>query len=170
MKHWMLWLLAGIIALMCGLLALFNPSQAGATAEMVAGWGLLIVGALQGYAAYSGEGFKERGGALLGAVVALFLGASLVLGPFGDGTILRWIVAGSLVAAGVGKLMAARAIKEDSLSQYIMMAAAVSAVLGVIVLLGGLGITLGLIVALELLALGVTLIILSLRRKKKTGA
>ena len=170
MKHWMLWLLAGVIAVTCGLWALINPSTAGTTTEVIVGGGLLVVGGLQGYAAYTSEGFKARGAAILGAAVALFLGLSLLLGPFGDGSILRWIVGGSLVAAGVGKLMAAREIKEDSLSQYIMMAAAVSAVLGVIVLLGGLGITLGLIVALELLALGVTLIILSLRRKKKAGA
>ncbi|SLN28648.1 hypothetical protein ROA7450_01191 [Roseovarius albus] len=170
MKHWMLWLLAGIIAVVCGVWALINPSAAGTTTEVLVGGGLLVVGGLQGYAAYTSEGFKARGGAILGAAVALFLGLSLVLGPFGDGTVLRWIVGGLLVGAGIGKFMAAREIKEDSLAQYIMMAAAVSAVLGVIVLLGGLGIALGLIVALELLALGVTLIILSLRRKKKTGA
>ena len=169
MKRWILWLIAGIIAVVCGLWALFNPSAAGLTTEVLVGSSLLVVGGLQGYAAYTSEGFKARGGAILGAAVALFLGLSLVLGPFGDGTILRWLVGGLLILAGVGKFIAAQEIRDDNLSQYVKMAAAVSAVLGVIVLLGGLGITLGLIVALELLSLGASLIILSLRRKKKTA-
>ena len=52
MKHWMLWLLAGIVALIGGLAALFNLGSASSLTLTLGGWALILVGALQGWAAY----------------------------------------------------------------------------------------------------------------------
>jgi uncharacterized membrane protein HdeD (DUF308 family) len=38
MKHWILWLVAGLVSLLGGIMALANPLAASLTAELLAGW------------------------------------------------------------------------------------------------------------------------------------
>ena len=55
MKHWILWLLAGIVLVIGGFLALTNPLAATLTATAIAAWSLLIGGVVQIYAAFTQE-------------------------------------------------------------------------------------------------------------------
>lgn len=165
MKHWMLWLLAGVVALVGGLAALFNLNSASNLTITLGGWALVIVGALQGWAAYKAKDVRTMTGAGLLAAAALFLGVSLLFGPFGDGSILRVLLGVFLLASGLGKVWMGRSLRGDTVFPALLVAGGVSAVLGLIVLMG-LSLNFGLIVALELLATGAALVLLSLRLRQ----
>ena len=52
MSAWLPMMAAGIVALLGGLLALINPVSASVATVTLAGWALLIVAGLQGWAAW----------------------------------------------------------------------------------------------------------------------
>ncbi|MEY8829245.1 HdeD family acid-resistance protein [Sedimentitalea sp. XS_ASV28] len=163
-------LAAGAVALVGGLWGLFNPTAAQFASTTIAGWALLIVGLLQGRAAWQATEARERAGAILFAAAALFIGLSLVFGPFGDGSLLRTILSVLLLVSGAAKFWMGRALQGDPFFPVILVAAGVSAVLGALVL-AGTQLTLGFIVSLELLADGAALLVLGLRqgRAQKAG-
>lgn len=168
MKHWMLWLLAGIVALIGGLAALFNLGSASSLTLTLGGWALILVGALQGWAAYKAPSVPTMIGAGLLALAGVFLGLSLLFGPFGDGRVLQFLLGALLIASGAAKLWVGRSLHGDRVFPVLLGAGGVSAILGAIVLLG-VTINFGLVVALELLASGVALVLLSLRLKRHAG-
>ncbi|MCC5778373.1 hypothetical protein H7H48_04870 [Nitratireductor sp. B36] len=153
MKHWMLWLLAGIVALIGGLAALFNLGSASSLTLTLGGWALIIVGGLQGWAAYKAPSVPAMIGAGLLALAGVFLGLSLLFGPFGDGRVLRFLLGAILMASGATKLWVGRSLHGDRVFPVLL----------------GVTINFGLIVALELLASGVGLVLLSLRLKRHAG-
>ncbi|MGB0170212.1 MAG: hypothetical protein ACPF9G_13070 [Paracoccaceae bacterium] len=42
MKHWIFWLIAGVVSLLGGFTALANPLVASLTAELLAGWSFIL--------------------------------------------------------------------------------------------------------------------------------
>lgn len=173
MKNWLLWLIVGIISLIGGILALLNPVSASVAATTLAGWALVIVGGLQGYSAWKSQGFSATAGAGVAAVAALLMGLLLLFGPFGDGSFLRNVLVLLLAVSGAAKLWSARQIRGDELFAVVLAAGAVSIVLALVVLSGFPGFiagNLGIILGLELLANGVALIVLSLKRRKDAPA
>lgn len=165
MKNWLWWLLAGLVAFAGGLLGLINPTAAQIASTTIAGWALVVMALLQGRAAWTSTAFRERAGAGLFAAAGLFLGLSLLLGPFGDGTFLRWLLGGLLVVAGLAKLWIGRRYKSDPLFWAVIGAGALSVVLAFLVLFG-VGLTLGVILSLELLGSGVALVVMAVRLEK----
>jgi len=167
MKNWLWWLLAGLIALAGGILGLVNPNAAQITSTTIAGWALVLMGFLQGRAAWKSSAFRERAGAGLFAAAGLFLGLSLLLGPFGDGTLLRWLLGGLLIVGGLAKLWIGRRYRTDPLFWAVVAAGALSVLLGGLVLLG-VALQLGVILSLELLGSGAALVVMALRLEKPT--
>jgi len=165
MKNWLWWLMAGAVALAGGILGLLNPSAAQIASTTIAGWALVVMALLQGRAAWKSPAFRERAGAALFAAAGLFLGASLLLGPFGDGTVLRWLLGGLLVVAGLAKLWIGRRYKSDPLFWAVIGAGALSVVLALLVLSGA-NLKLGVILSLELLGSGVALVVMAVRLEK----
>lgn len=165
MKSWLPMMAAGIVALMGGLIALINPTGASATTVTLVGWALIAVTALQGWATYRSKttGARLRAGGI--AAAAGFLGLSMLFGPFGDGTLLRWIVGLLLLASGAAKANAGRGLAGNDTRPLVFGAGAVSALLGTVVLLG-LNPNLGLLLAVELLASGLALVLLALHRRR----
>ncbi|HKK31708.1 MAG TPA: hypothetical protein VKA18_15090, partial [Alphaproteobacteria bacterium] len=105
-------------------------------------------------------------GAGLFAAAGLFLGLSLLTGPFGDGTLLRWLLGGLLMVAGFAKLWIGRRCKTDPLFWAVIGAGVLSILLGLLVLLG-VGLKLGVILSLELLGSGVALVVMALRLENR---
>lgn len=165
MKGGMLRLVAGLVALAGGAWGLVNPAVAQVASSTIAGWALVIVGLLQGRAALRQAALRERAGAVMLAVSGLFLGLSLLLGPFGDGTLLRWILGLLLLVSAAGKLWIGRRARTDRMFVAVLGAGCVSALLGLIVLGGGTP-ALGTVLSVELLAAGVTLIVMALRPER----
>ena len=165
MKNWLWWLLAGIVAFAGGVLGLINPNAAQITSTTITGWALVVMSLLQGRAAWKSAALRERAGAGLFAVAGLFLGLSLLMGPFGDGTLLRWMLCGLLLVVGLAKLWIGRHFKTDPLFWVVAVAGGLSIVLGLIVLLG-VGLQLGVMLSLQLLGSGAALVVMALRLEK----
>ncbi|MCQ0091247.1 HdeD family acid-resistance protein [Roseovarius sp. M141] len=169
MKNRTLWLCIGVISLIGGILALLNPLSASIAAATLAGWALLIIGALQGWSAWSSQGFKARTGAGIAAAAALLMGVLLVFGPFGDGSFLRYALTALLFISGAAKLWAARHVRGDGLFPVVIGAGAISVLLGLVILTtipGFIAGNLGIVLGLELLANGAALVVLSLRHRR----
>lgn len=165
MKNWILGLAAGLASLLGGILAVFNPIGAAITAGTIAGWSLLIVGFLQGYWAWKSKEFGARLGSTILAAAALLMGVLLLLGPAGDGGLLKLFLAIALLISGAAKLWAGRMLRGDRNFFMVMVAGGVSLLLGLCLLTSfppSLSANIGLILAFELLANGVALIVLSL--------
>lgn len=169
MKHWLLWFLAGAVSLVGGLLALLNPMSASIAATTLAGWALIIVGALQGYSAWKTQGLRGTAGAALVSGCALLMGVILFWGPIGDGGFIRIVLALLLIVSGGAVLWSARSLRGDTLFPAVLVAGAIPILLGLVVLTGFPAFVagnLGIIIGIELLALGAAFVVLSLRRKK----
>ncbi len=169
MKHWLLWFLAGTVSFVGGLLALLNPMSASIAATTLAGWALLIVGGLQGYSAWKAQALRGTVGAALVSGSALFMGVIILWGPIGDGGIIRILLALLLIVSGGAILWSARQLRGDTLFPAVLVAGGIPVLLGLILLTGFpvfIADNLGIIIGIELLALGTALVALSLRRKK----
>ncbi|QPM89715.1 HdeD family acid-resistance protein [Pseudooceanicola algae] len=169
MKNWMVLMATGAVALIGGLLALFNPTGAVQTSSTIVGWVLLIVGAMQVYAFWKAEGFKTRFGPGVIAAVALVMAILLLFGPFGDGSFVRFMLALLLLVSGGAKIWSARDMKGEDAFLPVLIAGAVSVLLGVVILTGFPGFlatAIGILLAIELLSIGVFLILIGRRRQK----
>lgn len=164
MSAWLPMMAAGIAALVGGLLALINPVSASVATVTLAGWALLIVAALQGWAAWRSPTTAARIRAGLIAAASLFLGLSLLIGPFGDGAMIRILTGLLLIASGGAKLWAARGMGRAQNMPLVVGAGAVSALMGLVVLFG-LNLNLGVLLGIELLASGLALVLLAMHRR-----
>ncbi len=165
MTSWVAMMTAGVVALLGGLLALVNPAEATVATATLAGGALVLVALLQGWAAYRALklGARLRAGAI--ALAAGFLGLSVIFGPFGDGTFLRWLVGLLLLASGGSKAWAAFGSMKGATNQALVYGTgAVSVLLGAVVLLG-MNPDFGMLLGLELLASGLALVLLAMQRR-----
>lgn len=166
MTSWLAMLAAGVAGLLGGLIALVNPTSASVATVTLAGWALLIVAALQAWATYKSQTttLRIRAGAI--AAAAAFLGLSLLLGPFGDGGLMRVLTGALLVASGGAKLYAAWQMGPAENKPLVYGTGAVSVFLGLVVLLG-LNLNFGILLGVELLASGLALVLLGMYRRAK---
>ncbi len=164
MKSWLPMIVAGLVALIGGIIALLNPATAGIATTTVVGWALVIVALLQAWATYRSKttGAKMRAGAI--TLATAFLGLSLLFGPFGDGTLLRWLIIILLLASGASKIYAARAMHSAPRKPLAYGAGAVSLALGALILFG-VNLNLGILLGNELLSTGVALIVLAMDKR-----
>lgn len=164
MGSWFPMMVAGIVALVGGLLALINPASASVATTTLVGWALLIVAGFQGWAAWKSETTGTRIRAGLIAAAGLFLGLSLLFGPFGSGALMQMLIGLLLVASGAAKLWIGRSMKGAPNFPLVMGTGAVSAVIGLVVLLG-LNLNFGILLGIELLASGLALVLLAMHRR-----
>lgn len=164
MTSWGAMMAAGVVALVGGLIALVNPASASVATVTLVGWALIVVAVLQGWAAWQSDttGARLRAGGI--AAAAAFLGLSLLAGPFGDGTMLRWLVGLLLIGSAAAKANAARAMTGAQNQPLVIGAAGVSALMGLVVLFG-LNLNFGILLGIELLASGLGLVLLAMHRK-----
>lgn len=157
---WLFLIVLGVLSILAGLFAFFNPFAASVAATLIAGWAFLLIGALQIVAAIQAEGWGARLWAVLFGVVALLLGVNLVAQPL-EGVLALTLVAGILfVASGVFKLFTAFGL-EGNLRWAVLISAVASLILGGIVLLyfpESAFVTLGVLLAMELIANGIALV------------
>ncbi|WP_299353874.1 DUF308 domain-containing protein [uncultured Shimia sp.] len=168
MGNWMILMILGVLGVVAGLMALLNPFGASLTATVIAGWSFLILGALQIYASMRSEGWSSKAWSILMGVVAVILGVSLLANPL-EGMIALTIVVGAMfLASGLFKLIVGWSIQQSELKWAVVISGLVSAVLGFMVLSnmpGAAVVTLGVLLGIELLSSGVSMIALALARK-----
>ena len=168
MKNWLLWLIVGIISIIGGFMALANPLAASITAERLAAWTFIIVGCLQVFSAFRTEGFGAKLWAALGGAAGLFVGISLFNNPMAGVITLTMIVGLLFFIAGITKILMSFALRGSPFFMPVMVSGALSLLLGFMILSnfpGSAAVSLGLLLAVELISNGVALIALSLQRK-----
>ena len=164
MKSWMPMLAAGLAALIGGLFALINPTGAAVTTVTLVGWALIIVAALQGWAAWKSltTGARIRSGAI--AAIALLLALFLVFGDPAQSRLLRIVITVLLLASGGAKIYAAQAMKGEQNMPLVVGAGVVSLFLGLVLMIG-LNPNFGVLLGIELLATGLGLVLLGMFRR-----
>ena len=172
MNTWILWILAGMLSLAGGLLALANPFAATLAAEMLVGYTFILVGVLTIFSAFSDMRWGARLLALLMGVAILFFGINLVGHPLRGIVQLTVIVAFLLFVTGVFRLLIAFSPDAASIRVPLTLSGLLSIALGGVILsdMPGAAVwALGTLLAIDLLSNGVSLIAIGLDRRKRVA-
>ncbi|MDP2493180.1 DUF308 domain-containing protein [Shimia thalassica] len=167
MGNWLLLMIAGILSIVAGFVALANPFGASLLATTIAGWSFVILGILQVFAAFGVEGFGGKIWALLLGVVAVVLGVNILGEPLQGMLALTIVVGIMFVMSGVFKVIFGFGL-EGSMKWALVLSGVVSLVLGAMVLSnipGSAVVALGVLLAVELLSNGMSMIAMSLAVK-----
>ncbi|QYX57632.1 DUF308 domain-containing protein [Roseovarius sp. SCSIO 43702] len=160
-------IILGVLFLLAGLLAVFNPLAASITVEIFAAWAFLILGGLQIAAALRSD--EGRLWAVLMGAVTLVLGILLLIDPL-SGLVTLTILAGvAFVISGLFKLMVGFSLDTSGFKALVLISGGISAGLGIVILLGLPGtaaITLGLLLGIELLSNGAAALGLGLAARR----
>lgn len=168
MKNWFLWLLAGVLSLIGGFMALSNPFAATLTAEMLTGWMFLISGAAVMVSAFADKSKGRRIMAVLVGVFMLLLGVFLLNNPLKGIVSLTYLAALMLVFTGAARLLTA--FKTQGGARWALVVSGIlSWVLAGMIFgnFAGAAVSLlGLLLAIELISNGVSMIMLSLQARQ----
>ena len=170
LKSSWIWLaLLGVISLIGGILALFNPLAATITAVWLAGWTFMLFGVLQIVQSFSTKGWPGFLWSLLLGVLTLAVGVSLLGNPLAGALSLTMLVAILFLVLGVVKLMYAFSLRPVSGWGFAALSGVISIVLGLMILSDfpySAAAVLGILLAIELLSNGAFLLIVALGLRK----
>lgn len=173
MKHWYLLLIAGLVALVGGILALINPIAATLAATTLAAWLFLLMGALQIAAAFGNMGTSARiWTAALGAL-AIFIGGWILSNPVAGTLALTWTIGLLFFVEGVVKLMLAFSARQTPYFWPLLLSAAISVLLGGMILarFPASALTIpGILLAIDLISTGVSMVVLALHFRNRQSA
>ena len=161
MSGWFWWLLIGIVMIVGGVAALLNPFAATVTAEQIAAWFFIFGGILQIIAVFQGEGWGAKIWALVLAVVFLWLGISLLANPLAGILSLTLVAAIMFLASGLAKVFFSFSVRGTGYFWPVLLSGAISVILALMVFSNfpqSAAVLLGILLAVELLSSGVTLI------------
>lgn len=161
-----LWVVIGGISIIAGGLALANPLAATLTAERLAGWSFLFIGILQIIAVFRQQNWRGRIWATLAGLAFAVLGFMLLTRPLAGILSLTIVVAVLFLVAGAFKIAMAFSIGRGSGGAFwmVLLSGVLSAVLALMILANfpaSAATLLGVLLAVELISNGVSLIALS---------
>ena len=157
--------LAGAVSLIGGIFALFNPFAASLTVEQLAGWLFLFSGVIWLIGTFRAEGWGSKIWSFLVGLALTWLGISLLANPLGGVATLTLVVALSFVASGIFKIMLAYPARQVGLFWVVLLSGVISLVLGLMILANfpASAVTiLGLLLAIELISNGISMLILAM--------
>lgn len=164
MKYWFIWMIAGLVSIIAGVLALLNPFAASLAAVLVAGWSFIIVGALQIAAAFGRADWWPRIWVLVLGVLAGILGVWLISRPVEALIPLTFVVGWLFLAFGLAKIFASWMLRHGRLFWPVLASGGLSALLGILIFTDFPAASvsvLGILLAIELISTGVSTAILS---------
>lgn len=169
MNNWVLLLIAGLIALVGGVIALLYPLAATVTAVMLAGWILVAVGVIEIIGVFSAVGWGARIWSLILGLLTVVLGLYILANPIISAVVLTWLVGVLFLATGATKVVLSFGLRGTGFMAVVLLSGIVSIVLGIMVLsnfpYSAAGI-LGILLAVELISTGVANIALALRLRQ----
>lgn len=166
MNGWVVWVVIGGLMAMGGIAAIANPLPATLAAEQIAAWIFLISGIFQVLALFRNLSWSERLWQALLALACMWLGVSLLTNPLAGILALTLVVAIGFAFSGAAKLVLASGMRGTPLFWPFVLSGVFSLVFAGLVLFNlpeMAGIVLGLMLGLELLVSGVTMIALAIR-------
>ncbi|MCJ8191806.1 HdeD family acid-resistance protein [Sphingomicrobium aestuariivivum] len=157
-------LVTGIVMLIGGILALFNPFAATLAAEIFAAWVFLISGILQVIAAFAGKIPGKKIWPILFGLILIWLGWSLLGHPLAGIVALTIVVGVSILIGGISKLLWGVFAEGVRARGLLILSGFVSVALGIMILgniAGASTVLLGIILGIDLVSSGIALIVLS---------
>lgn len=173
MKHWIFWLIAGVVSLLGGFTTLANPLAASLTAELLAGWSFILVGVIMLFSAFGDQGWGARISTVLLGLLVLFIGVNLIAHPLRGLISITYAVAVVMMIVGIVRLVL---VFNDELRPFrliMVTSSALSIILAMMIFFNfphSAAVVLGVYLAIELISNGVALIAIALARKSETSA
>ncbi|MBS3651318.1 HdeD family acid-resistance protein [Pseudaminobacter sp. 19-2017] len=165
LKSSWIWLaILGVISLVGGVFALFNPFAATFAAVLLAGWTFLLFGILQVIQAFSIGAWSGFLWALLLGVLTAAVGVSLLYNPLAGALTLTLVVAILFLVLGVVKIMYAISLRPVKGWGWVILSGAISLLLGVLILADypvSAASILGILLAVELISNGISLLLIT---------
>lgn len=163
-----LWIIVGVLSILAGIFALANPLAATLTAEQVAGWGFLIIGFLQIFAAFKQDTWGARIWVILVGALFIFLGINLLAQPLTGILSLTLMVAVLFLVMGIFRIVLSFSMRGTPAFWILLLGGALSVILAIMIFSNfpsSALVVLGIMLAVELISNGVTLIALSSTRE-----
>lgn len=160
----MLWLVVGIISILGGIFALFNPLSATFAAEQLAGWFFLFVGVLQVFMLFHAPTTGGKIWATLGGVIGLLLGFELLKQPLQGILTLTMVVAILFMATGIVRTIVAFGLRGTAAFAPVLFSGIISIILAIMIFSGypeSSTFILGVLLAVELISNGISLVMYS---------
>lgn len=136
MKSSTWWMIGGILCLVGGLCALFNPFAGTLAATLVAAWVFMIGGVFQIVAGFNVSGGWNKAALFLIGILGIVVGWFLISNPL-EGVLSLTIAVGVMILiSGVVKLFSAKDVKGTSTYGWVIVSAIASLLLGVLIFAG----------------------------------
>ena len=161
MTGWIWWLIIGVVLLIGGIVALLNPFAATITAQQLTAWIFLFGGIAQLVAVFHVTGWGARIWTFLLAAAFVWLGISLLNHPLAGIVALTIVAAIMFLVTGLAKVIFAFSCRGTGYFWPVLLSGLVSVALAVLVFLNfpqSAAVLLGVLLAVELISSGVTLI------------
>lgn len=161
---WIFWV-AGVLSIVIGALAILMPYVATFATNIAIGAVLITSGVIEGVTAFRARGTARLAGRAVLALLGILAGLALLVFPVGGVVALTFLLAAFFVAAGVTRLYAAWRVRPNRGWGWLVFGGALSLALGLLLFLGLPGTAfwvLGLLLGIDLIFYGVTLIALRL--------
>lgn len=165
MKHWILLLIAGIIAVLGGIFALMNPLAATLTATTIVAWLFVVMGGLQLFAAFGDLSLGARLWTALLGVLAIGIGIWIMNNPVAGTMALTWTIGLLFLIEGVAKIVLAFVTRGSPYFWAVLLSGAVSVLLAGIILANfpQSAMTIpGILLAVDLISTGAAMVALAL--------
>lgn len=159
-----LWLVVGIISILGGIFALFNPLSATFAAEQLAGWFFLFIGVLQFFVLFRAPTTIGKVFAAVGGVIGLLLGFELLQEPLQGILTLTMVVAILFMATGIVRTLVAFGLRGTAAFVPVLISGLISIALALMIFSGypqSATYILGVLLAVELISNGFSLIMYS---------
>lgn len=172
MKYWIVWLIVGCLSVAAGILALLNPFVATLTAELMAGYLFILIGLATVFSAFQDQGWGARIWALLLGIAITTLGISLVAHPLQGIITLTLMVGIMMIVAGIFRLVMAFTDLGSIVRLPLIISGALSILLALMIFSdfpASSAVILGVLLAVELISNGVSMIFVALSRRKDEG-
>ena len=159
-----LWLVVGIISILGGIFAFFNPLSATFAAEQLAGFTFLLVGILQFIALFRAHSTTGKVLAAIGGILGVLIGIELLQNPLQGILTLTMVVAILFMATGIVRVVVAFGLRKTVAFIPLLISGLISIALAVMIFSGypqSATYMLGVLLAVELISNGISLIMYS---------
>lgn len=164
LKHRKLLLFEGIVFIILGILAIAAPAVFTLGFEQLFGWLFLLSGIIQCYRIYVMRNSPGIFPALLGAIVGIVIGLLMILYPWTGVLTLTVLITIFFLAEGTFKIAFAIALREIVNWKWILFSGILALLLGFLIISGLPGSAawvLGLLIGVNMLTFGYTMILLA---------
>ncbi len=163
-----LWIIVGVLSVLAGIFALANPLAATLTAELIAGWGFLLVGVLQIVGAFRDIGWGARIWAILLGLAFIATGVMLLGDPLAGIVSLTVVVGVLFLITGITRIIMSFSLPRGGGFWLVMLSGALSLILAFMVFSNfpeSAAVMLGVLLAIELISNGIAMIVLGTARE-----